>query len=107
MVSKSIMETSRDSVGLARSGFAISIVTPSYNQREFIGEAIESVQRQGDRSCEHLIVDGLSTDGTVELLKRLKVSNPNTEVRWSSERDNGQSSALNKGFSLASGEIIG
>src|SRR5580698_10058002 len=82
----------------------ISIVTPSFNQAAFIGEAIESVQKQKYQNYEHLIVDGLSSDGTIEILQCLGST---SKVKWVSERDTGQSAALNKGFLQAKGEIIG
>ena len=82
----------------------ISVVTPSFNQREFIGEALASVQRQNHKNCEHLVIDGMSTDGTVDLLRSLAGEK---NIVWISEQDSGQSEALNKGFRRAKGEIIG
>jgi glycosyltransferase involved in cell wall biosynthesis len=84
----------------------ISVVTPSFNQVSFIGEAMESVRRQTGQICEHLVIDGMSTDGTVDLL-RGQPQNTGQNVFWISERDSGQSEALNKGFRRANGEIIG
>jgi glycosyltransferase involved in cell wall biosynthesis len=84
----------------------ISVVTPSFNQVSFIGEAMESVRRQNNNNCEHLVIDGMSTDGTVELL-RSQPENMDGNLFWTSERDSGQSEALNKGFQRANGEIIG
>ena len=82
----------------------ISIITPSYNQEEFIEETILSVKNQVYSNFEHIIVDGGSTDGTLEILKKYE----NTyDMRWISEPDEGQSDAVNKGFSMADGEIIG
>lgn len=69
------------------------IVTPSYNQAHFISETIESIASQ-HQPTTHLVMDGGSTDGTVQLLKKQK--NPNVE--WISEKDRGQSDALNKGL---------
>jgi glycosyltransferase involved in cell wall biosynthesis len=79
----------------------ISIVTPSYNQGKFIEETILSVLQQGYGNIEHIIIDGGSTDNTLEVLKKYK------HLQWMSEPDEGQSDALNKGFRLASGDIIG
>ncbi len=79
----------------------ISIVTVSYNQGEFIRQNIESVLKQDYPNFEHIVVDGGSTDGTVEILK----SYPH--LLWTSQPDRGQSDALNKGFAKTSGEIIG
>ena len=85
----------------------ISIVTPSLNQGRFIGEALQSVQRQSYTNWEHLVIDGNSTDGTVDLLRDLTINGGQPNVSWVSERDNGQSEALNRGFRQAKGDIIG
>jgi glycosyltransferase involved in cell wall biosynthesis len=85
----------------------ISIVTPSFNQATFIGEALESVRLQKYENWEHLVIDGLSTDGTIALLQQVFSTNQQQKMSWTSESDSGQSEALNKGFRQASGEIIG
>jgi glycosyltransferase involved in cell wall biosynthesis len=85
----------------------ISIVTPSFNQARFIGEALTSVQSQGYGNYEHIIIDGMSTDGTIEILHDQFSNSDQANVLWRSESDSGQSEALNKGFRLAKGEIIG
>jgi glycosyltransferase involved in cell wall biosynthesis len=85
----------------------ISIVTPSFNQARFIGEALASVRLQGYKNCEHLVIDGVSTDGTVDILRNLKGDKEQANISWISERDGGQSEALNKGFRRSKGEIIG
>lgn len=87
--------------------YKISIVTPSFNQAKFIGECIESVQSQGCSSVEHVVADGVSTDGTVEILKRYSGEASYGHLHWTSEHDQGQSDALNKGFRMATGEIVG
>jgi glycosyltransferase involved in cell wall biosynthesis len=79
----------------------VSIVTPSLNQGRYLAEAIESVRAQTHSELEHVVVDGGSTDGTLELLAG------SSELRWVSEPDRGQSDALNKGFALARGEVFG
>ena len=79
----------------------VSVITPSFNQAQFIEETIRSVQRQSGVEVEHIVVDGGSTDGTVDILRKYP------HLIWISEQDNGQSDALNKGLALASGEIIG
>jgi len=84
----------------------ISIVTPSFNQAKFIEEAVASVQLQNYQNYEHLVIDGMSTDGTVDTVRNL-ITNDNANLSWTSERDGGQSEALNKGFRRAKGEIIG
>jgi glycosyltransferase involved in cell wall biosynthesis len=85
----------------------ISIVTPSFNQATFIYEALQSVQIQNYPKYEHLVIDGMSADGTVELLQMLSDSPEYNKISWSSEKDDGQSEALNKGFRQAKGDIIG
>lgn len=79
----------------------VSVVTPSYNSMPYIKKTIESIRLQGYPHIQHIIVDGNSNDGTQELLQHYP------ELLWLSEPDSGQSSALNKGFRLAKGEIIG
>jgi glycosyltransferase involved in cell wall biosynthesis len=86
---------------------AISVVTPSYNQAGYIGEALNSVQLQSCKNCEHLVIDGMSTDNTVDILSKQIRDKEQASLFWISERDSGQSEALNKGFRLAKGEIIG
>lgn len=78
-----------------------SIVTPSLNQAEFIEENIKSILEQNYPNIEHIIIDGKSNDGTIKILKKY------SHLRWISEKDRGQSDALNKGFKLAKGEVIG
>lgn len=82
----------------------VSIITPSFNQGHFIEDNILSVKQQSYTQIEHIVVDGKSTDNTVEMLKNHEGSYP---LRWYSERDNGQSEAINKGIGLARGEILG
>jgi glycosyltransferase involved in cell wall biosynthesis len=83
----------------------ISVVTASLNRKDYLPRCIEGVAQQSYPYKEHLIIDGGSTDGTVELLESYAKQYPH--IRWISEPDNGISSALNKGLALASGEIIG
>jgi glycosyltransferase involved in cell wall biosynthesis len=85
----------------------ISVVTPSFNQSGFIGEALASVQLQNYKHSEHLVIDGMSTDGTVDILRNMTADREQAAIFWTSERDSGQSEALNKGFRRAKGEIIG
>jgi glycosyltransferase involved in cell wall biosynthesis len=85
----------------------ISIVTPSLNQVRYIDEALESVRDQAYPAVEHMVMDGGSSDGTVELLRDLDGKREWKHICWRSEPDAGQSDALNQGFKLASGEIVG
>jgi len=85
----------------------LSIVTPSFNQAHFIEETLQSVSRQQYPSLEHIVVDGASTDGTAEILKRYSSMPGWAHLRWISEPDHGQSDAINKGFRMATGDIIG
>lgn len=84
----------------------ISIVTPSYNQAEFITDNLTSVEHQTTANVEHVILDGGSDDGTVELLEAYE-QRVDYDVVWRSEPDDGQSAAINEGFSRASGDIVG
>ena len=79
----------------------VSIVTPSLNQARYLREAIESVRTQTYAPIEHIVVDGGSTDGSLDILAECG------DVRWSSEPDRGQSHALNKGFGQAQGDVLG
>ena len=78
----------------------ISIITPSYNQGQFIEDAIQSVLAQEYPDFEHIVVDNCSTDNTLDVLKRYP------HIKWISEPDHGQSHALNKGFRMSTGEIL-
>lgn len=80
---------------------SISIITPSFNQADYIVETIDSIRAQNYPNLEHLVIDGGSTDGTLQILQRYD------GLDWNSEPDNGQADAINKGFKKATGEIIG
>lgn len=80
----------------------ISIITPSFNQGQFIEETILSVIDQGYPNLEYIIVDGGSSDNTVEIIKKYE----KYISYWVSEKDKGQSHAIHKGFSKASGDVF-
>ena len=83
----------------------ISIITITYNSANTLPRTLESVQSQTYPDIEHVIVDGASTDGTRNLIENYAKQHPN--VRWISEKDKGIYNALNKGISLATGDVIG
>ena len=83
------------------SGPLVSVLTPSYNQARWLAENLGSVACQTYPAIEHLVMDGGSADGSVELLQQTD------GVTWASEPDEGQSHALNKAFAASTGEIVG
>src|SRR5205814_1895934 len=83
----------------------LSIITPVFNGEKFISGCIESVVAQNCAGIEHIVVDGGSTDRTVEILR--EKAQGYRHLRWISEADRGQSDALNKGIALARAEYIG
>lgn len=94
----------------------VSIVTPSYNQGRYLAETIESVIRQqGDFYLDYIIIDGGSRDNSVDVIKHYqqlisstgwKAGCPGIRYRWISERDEGQTDAIQKGLTMATGEIL-
>lgn len=80
----------------------VSIITPSFNQGEYIADTIESVLNQTYDNIEYIVMDGGSTDETVEILQSY-----GDRIKWVSEKDGGQADAVNKGIRVATGEIIG
>jgi glycosyltransferase involved in cell wall biosynthesis len=83
-------------------GPLLSILTPCLNSAPTLAQALESVRSQGlGAAVEHVVIDGGSTDGTLDLL------NQTSDVRWRSEPDRGLSDAMNKGISRARGEYVG
>ncbi|MEK6531630.1 MAG: glycosyltransferase family 2 protein [Deltaproteobacteria bacterium] len=93
-----------------------SVITPSLNQGQFIEETIKSViSQEGDFYIEYIIMDGGSSDNTLNIIKKYEGLLKNkgqglrcrgVEFRWVSEKDNGQSDAINKGFKMAKGDIF-
>jgi glycosyltransferase involved in cell wall biosynthesis len=80
----------------------VSIVTPSFNQAQFLEQTMRSILGQDYPEIEYIVIDGGSTDGSVELIRR----HERELAYWVSERDSGQSAAINKGFARATGEIL-
>jgi glycosyltransferase involved in cell wall biosynthesis len=80
----------------------ISIITPSYNQAQFLSETIQSILDQKYPNLEYLVIDGGSTDGSVDIIRRYESS----LSYWVSEPDRGQAHAINKGFEKATGDIL-
>jgi glycosyltransferase involved in cell wall biosynthesis len=81
----------------------ISLVTPCFNHALFIERTIQSVLNQQYPKLEYIVIDGASSDGSVEVIQRFAPS----LAYWVSERDSGQSEAINKGLQRATGDVIG
>ena len=81
----------------------ISVITPTYNSEEYLEECIKGMMSQTYRDFEHIIVDGGSKDGTLEIIKKYEGKYP---MRWISEKDNGMYDAISKGFKMAKGDVF-
>lgn len=86
------------------SEFTVSIVTPSFNQAEYIEDTIKSVKYQDYPHIEHIIMDGGSNDGTIDILQKHQEE---YNMEWVSQPDEGQADAINRGFKRANGDILG
>lgn len=82
-----------------------TVITPTFNSRTTLAQAMTSVLAQEGVDLEYLVIDGGSTDGTVELIREFAAGDP--RIRWISEADDGIADAFNKGLALASGAWIG
>lgn len=80
----------------------VTIITPSYNQAQYLEETIQSVLDQTYPNIEYIVVDGGSTDGSLDIIQRYA----GRLTQWISESDQGQTDAINKGFGMAHGEIL-
>lgn len=80
----------------------ISIITPSFNQAAFIEQTIKSVLSQKYPNLEYWVIDGGSKDGTIDILKR-----HSHKLKWVSQRDSGQTNAINKGLQKVNGDVVG
>ena len=80
----------------------ISVVIPSFNQVAFIERALKSLKDQNDQNIEIIVMDGCSTDGSVDVIKKFEPM----LAYWQSEKDNGQSAAINKGIRRSTGEFV-
>lgn len=87
----------------------VSVITPTLNRAHFIKDAMDSVLWQTHSELEYIVIDGGSTDGTLDLLDEYKgkFRQVGKEMKYISEKDNGLYDAMNKGIAMASGEVVG
>ena len=86
-----------------KKNFKISVITVTKNSEKFLEENLQSLKKQSYRNFEHIIIDGQSTDKTIDIIKKYS-----SEIYyWVSESDNGLYEAMNKGIERSTGDIIG
>ncbi len=85
----------------------ISLITACYNSVSTIGKTFESVASQRGVNLEYIVVDGGSTDGTVDVIKEYAAKTNDFTIKWVSERDRGIYDAMNKGIKMATGDVVG
>ncbi len=88
-----------------RTKTVLSIITPVFNGRRFMESCLSNVVDQNCPFVEHIVVDGGSTDGSVDIIRSF--AERYEHIRWISEKDNGQSDAMNKGIQMAQGRVLG
>ncbi|MEO7292773.1 MAG: glycosyltransferase family 2 protein, partial [Ginsengibacter sp.] len=81
----------------------VSIITVTYNSAKYVDDCINSIIRQNYKNIEYIIIDGNSTDGTLDIIKK----HSDHIFKWVSQEDSGMYDALNKGIRLATGDIVG
>ena len=85
----------------------ISIITATFNSEKTLQDTLDSVLRQDYRNIEHIIIDGGSTDSTVDIIRVYASKTTSHSVKWVSEKDHGIYDAMNKGIAMATGDVIG
>ena len=85
----------------------VSIITATYNSAKTLQDTLDSVLRQDYHDIEHIIIDGDSTDSTIDLIRNYASKTTQHTVKWISEKDQGIYDAMNKGIAMSTGDIVG
>ncbi|MCR9200688.1 MAG: glycosyltransferase [Planctomycetaceae bacterium] len=96
-------EPTVDHEAISEPSLTISVITPCYNAKKTIADTIASVRYQGTTSIEHIVIDGGSDDGSVEIIRE----QDGHLATWISEEDDGMYAAIQKGFDLSTGQVMG